>query len=204
MLTEAELDDHLSRPTDADTSALSGLDGDLLITGVAGKMGPSLARLARRAFETAGVTRRVIGVARFSDPGVRDRLERDGITTVQCDLLDRQAVERLPDAPNVVHMVGQKFGTTGDQPGTWATNVLTAALIARRFSASRIVAFSTGNVYPLTPVTSAGPTEADGPASHRPDHGSREPDLAAGRQLGSSSVIRALRLPSFHPQRDRP
>jgi nucleoside-diphosphate-sugar epimerase len=161
MLTEAELDDHLSRPTEADTAAQSQLDGDLLITGVSGKMGPSLARLARRASEVAGVTRRIIGVARFSDPGVRDRLERDGITTVQCDLLDRASVDRLPDAPNVIHMAGQKFGTIGDQPGTWAANVLTAALIAQRFSTSRIVAFSTGNVYPLAPVASAGPTEAD-------------------------------------------
>ena len=140
---------------------MRALPGDLLVLGVSGKMGPSLARLAVRATSEAGVTRRIIGVARFSAPGVREALERAGVETIACDLLDREALGRLPDAPNVVYMAGQKFGTSGDQPRTWATNVLAASLAAERFAAARIVAFSTGNVYPLTAVASGGPRETD-------------------------------------------
>ncbi len=158
---EAELEDVLSRPAPADVAAMADLRGDVLVLGVAGKMGPSLARLARRASDEAGVRRRVMGVARFSAPGAREALERAGVETIACDLLDRAAVARLPEAPNVVYMVGQKFGTTGDEAGTWATNVWAAGLAAERFQASRIVAFSTGNVYPLTPVASGGPGEGD-------------------------------------------
>jgi len=140
---------------------MGALTGDLLVLGVSGKMGPSLARLAQRASAESGVARRIIGVARFSAPGVREALERSGIETVAADLLDRDALAGLPDVPNIVYMAGQKFGTSGDQPRTWATNVLAASLAAERFTGSRIVAFSTGNVYPLTPVASGGPREAD-------------------------------------------
>jgi len=140
---------------------MRALAGDLLVLGVSGKMGPSLARLAQRASAEAGVSRRVIGVARFSVPGSRDALERSGIETVAGDLLERDALARLPDAPNVVYMAGQKFGTSDDQPRTWATNVLAASLAAERFAGSRIVAFSTGNVYPLAAVSSGGPRESD-------------------------------------------
>jgi len=140
---------------------MGALAGDLLILGVSGKMGPSLARLALRASTEAGAVRRIIGVARFPVPGSREDLERSGIETIACDLLDREQVARLPDAPNVVFMAGQKFGTSGDQPGTWATNVLAASLAAERFAGSRIVNFSTGNVYPLAPVSSGGPGESD-------------------------------------------
>jgi nucleoside-diphosphate-sugar epimerase len=155
------LEEALSLPAPADVAALGTLAGDLLILGVSGKMGPSLARLARRASDEAGVRRRVIGVARFSASGVRDQLERAGIETVAADLLARDALTRLPDAPNVVYLAGQKFGTSGDQPRTWATNVLAASLAAERFADSRIVAFSTGNVYPLTPVAGGGSRETD-------------------------------------------
>lgn len=161
MISEAELEELLSRPLAADVAAMAALPGDLVILGVAGKMGPSLARLARRASDQAGVPRRVVGVARFSVPGAREALERGGIETVQCDVLDRAALARLPDAPNVVHMVGQKFGTSSDQLRTWATNVLAASLAAERFAASRIVAFSTGNVYPLTSIAGGAPSESD-------------------------------------------
>lgn len=140
---------------------MRSLGGDLLVLGASGKMGPSLARLAVRATAEAGVPRRVIGVARFSAPGARDALERWGVETIACDLLDRDALSRLPEAPNVVYMAGQKFGTSGDQPRTWATNVLAASLAAERFAGSRLVAFSTGNVYPLSPVASGGPRETD-------------------------------------------
>lgn len=161
MTDESALEEQLSRPTPADVAAMRELEGDLLILGVSGKMGPSLAGLARRASRDAGVKRRIIGVARFSAPGSRDALERGGIETVACDLLDRRGIEALPDAPNVVYMAGQKFGTSTDQAQTWAVNVQAAALAAERFARSRIVAFSTGNVYPLTPVESGGPRETD-------------------------------------------
>jgi nucleoside-diphosphate-sugar epimerase len=131
------------------------------VLGVSGKMGPSLARLARRASDEAGASRRIIGVARFSVRGVREALEQHGIETIACDLLDRATIARLPECPNVVYMVGQKFGTSGNQPLTWAINVHAAALAAERFAKSRIAVFSTGNVYPLTSVSGNGPGEDD-------------------------------------------
>ena len=159
--TEEELEERLSRPTDADAAAMAALDGDLLIVGVSGKMGPSLARLARRACEQSGVPKNILGVARFSQPGSREFFEKHGIETRVCDLLDRADVENLPDCPNVMFMAGQKFGTSGNQPLTWATNAYLPALVAERFRGSRIVVFSSGNVYPLTPVAGGGPHEGD-------------------------------------------
>jgi len=158
--TVAELDDFLTRPSRVLVEELSRVEGDLMILGVAGKMGPTLARLAKRA--TPG--RRVVGVARFSDPAVRDRLAVDGIETLACDLLDRAAIEALPDAPNVIFAAGHKFGATGNPGLTWAMNVHVPALVAERFRRSRIVAFSTGNVYGLTAVGSAGANERMVPA----------------------------------------
>ncbi len=163
MLTEPALEELLSRPTPEVTEAMGNLGGDLLILGAGGKMGPSLARLAQRGSDEAGVERRVIAVARFSDPSLRDALETDGVETIGCDLFDRAQLARLPDAPNIVFMVGQKFGTTGDQPRTWAINAYLPGLVAERFPGARFVAFSTGNVYPLWPVESDGPTETDRP-----------------------------------------
>ncbi|MEZ5365255.1 MAG: NAD(P)-dependent oxidoreductase [Bryobacterales bacterium] len=158
---EEELEEALSRPTDADVEAMGALDGDLLLIGISGKMGPSMARLALRASEKAGVKRRVMGAARFSAPGSRDELEAIGVETLPCDLLDRKSVESLPDCPNVLYMVGQKFGTSSNQGLTWAVNSYAPAMACERYASSRIVAFSTGNVYPLTPVISGGPTEQD-------------------------------------------
>jgi nucleoside-diphosphate-sugar epimerase len=159
---EQQLDEALSRPTAADVAAMAALPpGDVLILGASGKMGPSLARVAVRASRQAGTPRRIIGVARFSAAGARAALERDGIEVVVADLLERDALARLPECPHVVFMVGQKFGTAQDHALTWATNVLAAALAAERFASGRIVAFSTGNVYPLTSATEGGPREAD-------------------------------------------
>ena len=138
---------------------MAALRGDLVVLGASGKMGPSLARLARRASDAAGADRRVIAVARFTDATVREALHRAGVETVTCDLLDRAAVSALPDAPNVVYMAGHKFGTADDPARTWAVNVLAAAHAAERYRASRLVAFSTGNVYPLMPVDAGGATE---------------------------------------------
>ncbi|HLH34272.1 MAG TPA: hypothetical protein VKX41_06335 [Alloacidobacterium sp.] len=165
--TMDELEERLSRPTTEDAEALSNMEGDLLILGVGGKMGPSLARLARRAASMAGVDKRIIAVARFSNRELRSELEKDGIDTIQADLLDPVALRELPDAPNVVFMAGRKFGTEGGEHLTWAMNAFLPGLVAQRFRSSKIVAFSTGNVYRLRDITRGGcdedaPISADG------------------------------------------
>jgi nucleoside-diphosphate-sugar epimerase len=154
------LDEFMTRPSRALVDDLARVDGDLMILGVAGKMGPTLARLARRA----SPDRRVVGVARFSDAAVRDQLATHGVETIACDLLDRDAIARLPDAPNVVFAAGHKFGASGAPALTWAMNTHVPALVAERFRASRIVAFSTGNVYGFAPAGHAGASEATPPA----------------------------------------
>jgi nucleoside-diphosphate-sugar epimerase len=156
-----QLDDLLSEPTTLAVETLGRLDGDLLLLGVAGKMGPTLARMARRASDAAGVRRRVIGVARFSNPDHEAWLRRHGVETVRCDLLDPAQLERLPDAANVVFMTGMKFGSVGQEALTWAMNCHLPALVAQRFRGSRLVAFSTGNVYGLSPVALGGSLESD-------------------------------------------
>ena len=135
---------------------MTRLEGDLIVLGVAGKMGPSLARMARRASDLAGSRRRIIGVARFSSAGLEPELQRHGIETIRCDLLDEEAVRRLPDAPNVLYLAGMKFGATGQESLTWAMNTHLPALVCRKFARSRIVAFSTGNVYGLVPAAGGG------------------------------------------------
>ncbi|MCC7273577.1 MAG: NAD(P)-dependent oxidoreductase [Alphaproteobacteria bacterium] len=149
------LEEFMSRPTPALVADLAGAPGDIMVLGVGGKMGPTLARLAKRACPD----RRVLGVARFSEAGLRRRLDGWGIETIECDLLDRAAVLDLPRPPNVVFMAGRKFGSTGAEDLTWAMNVLVPATVAEAFRASRIVAFSTGCVYPYVDVRSGGATE---------------------------------------------
>jgi nucleoside-diphosphate-sugar epimerase len=161
--TEAELDEILSRPSPADIDAVRALDGDLLILGVAGKMGPSLAMRAQRAVQEAGIAKRVYGVARYSRPHVAEQLRDSGIAVIGADLLEPSALDRLPDAPNVLYMAAMKFGTTGAEHLTWALNVHLPGLVAQRYRHSRIVAFSSGNVYPLVPLTSGGATEDTAP-----------------------------------------
>lgn len=150
------LEEWMTRPSAALVDALAGVQGDLLILGVAGKMGPTLARLARRA----APGKRIVGVARFSDPKARDALDASGVETIACDLLDRAAVEALPRLPNVVFAAGQKFGSSGNPALTWAMNVHVPAIVAETFQASRIVAFSTGNVYPMTDAGGPGANES--------------------------------------------
>lgn len=157
--TVEQLEDLLSLPSEKDVGAMRALDGDLMILGVGGKMGPSLARRARRAIELAGVKKRVIGVARFSSGGLARELNAAGIETIQSDLLAPGALSTLPDVPNVVFMAAKKFGTTGAEHSTWAMNTFLPGLVAERFRASRIVAFSTGNVYPLRPIEQGGAIE---------------------------------------------
>lgn len=149
------LDDFLARPSRALAEDLAALEGDIMVLGVGGKMGPSLARLARNA----APAKRVIGVARFSEPGLQEGLERHGVETIACDLMDREAVGRLPRAANIIFMAGRKFGAQGDQALTWAMNVHAPSLVAETFQSSRIVTFSTGCVYPFVPIASGGSTE---------------------------------------------
>ncbi len=157
---EEELDELLARPTAADVAAMKALDGDLLLLGVAGKMGPTLAMRARRALDESGrSSAKVIGVSRFTAPGSRALLDEAGITTISTDLMDRNALASLPDAENVIFLAGRKFGSTGDEAQTWAMNVHVPAAVLERYADSRFVAFSSGNIYPLTPVVSGGATE---------------------------------------------
>jgi nucleoside-diphosphate-sugar epimerase len=160
----AQLEDLLSEPSTAAVDAVRAVPGDVIILGVAGKMGPTLARMARRTLDAAGVAARVIGVARFSDPAQQQALERHGVETVRCDLLDSNNLARLPDAPNVIFMAGRKFGSTGDEPYTWAMNAYLPAVVCERYRSSRIAAFSTGNVYGLTAKGRGGSREEDLPA----------------------------------------
>jgi nucleoside-diphosphate-sugar epimerase len=160
--TENQLEDALSEPTELVIQTLSRLPGDMIILGVAGKMGPTLARMARRASDAAGVPRRVIGVARFSAGGT-ETLNAHGIETIRCDLLNEDEVTRLPEAANVVFMAGRKFGSTGGEPLTWAMNSYLPGVVCRKYRHSKIVAFSSGNVYGLVPVTRGGSLEADTP-----------------------------------------
>jgi nucleoside-diphosphate-sugar epimerase len=158
--SEEELEERLSRPSQADVAAMKSLSGNLLILGAGGKMGPSLVRRAQRAMQQAGTSYRVIAVARFSQTGLARQLESEGIETIPCDLLETGALESLPDAPNIIFMAARKFGTTGAAYLTWALNTYLPALVASRFRQSNIVAFSTGNVYPLLPITQGGATES--------------------------------------------
>jgi len=160
IANEQQLEDVLAEPSQADARAMAEMEGDLLILGVAGKMGPSLAKRARRACERAKLPKRIIGVARFSDPRVQQELQAVGIETVSADLLAPGAMATLPDAPNVLYMAARKFGSTGAEHLTWAMNTLLPALVADRYATSRIVAFSTGNVYPLVPVAQGGASES--------------------------------------------
>jgi nucleoside-diphosphate-sugar epimerase len=155
------LEELLSEPNSGAVEAMARLQGDLVILGVGGKMGPTLARMARRASEAAGVQRRIIGVSRFSSGGLEKQLQSFGIETIRCDLLERQQVEKLPDVPNVIFMTGMKFGSTGQEAMTWAMNVFVPGMVCQKYCQSRMVAFSTGNVYGLTPVALGGNVETD-------------------------------------------
>jgi len=155
-----DLEERLSRPTAEDVCAMLALEGDLLILGAGGKMGPSLAALARRAADLARSRKRVIAVSRFSDEKLRSQFSSQNIEIIPCDLLEPGALAKLPDITNVVFMAARKFGTSGSEHLTWAMNTLLPGLVAERFRNARIVAFSTGNVYPLTLVDDGGAVES--------------------------------------------
>ncbi len=157
--TEVQLEEKLSRPSPEDIVAMQAIRGDIIVLGVGGKMGPSLVRLMRRAIVEAGVQKRIIAVARFTDQTLPAALQAEGIETLTCDLLEDGALDSLPDVPNVIFMAARKFGTTGAEYLSWAMNTQLPALVASRYRNSRIVCFSSGNVYPLRPLHLGGASE---------------------------------------------
>ena len=154
-----QLEEVMFTPTPEVVDAMGEMTDDLLILGVGGKMGPTLAKLAKRAIDESGSAKRVISVSRFSSPGLQVNLNQAGIETIPCDLLDETELQELPDVPNVIFMAGRKFGATGNEALTWAMNTYLPGRVAEKYRNSRIVVFSTGNVYPLTPVSHGGATE---------------------------------------------
>jgi len=183
----AELEEAMSRPSPELVQTLARVPGDLLVLGVGGKMGPTLARMAKRAHPG----RRVIGVARFSEPGLRARLQAHDIECIEADLLSREALAGLPDAPNVVFMAGRKFGSTGSEWLTWAMNAHVPALVAERYARSRIVAFSTACVYPF--VSTSGPGAAES-----------VPPTAPSGEYANSCVARERMFQHFSHQHGTP
>ncbi len=157
------LEDRLSEPTPGVVKSLGSLEGDIVVLGAGGKMGPSLARMARRASDQSGARRKVFAVSRFSNPRAASELEAAGVVPISCDLMDEERIGSLPDAPNVIYMAGTKFGTTGNEAQTWALNAYLPGVACRRFRGSRIVAFSSGNVYGLSEIASGGSRETDEP-----------------------------------------
>lgn len=152
---ETDLEEFMTRPPPGLRADMDRAPGDITILGIGGKMGPTLAKMAKRA----DPERRIIGVARFSDTNVRQDLQGAGIETVTCDLLDKSMLDKLEVTPNVIFMAGMKFGASGNEPLTWAMNVHVPTLVAEHFANSRIVAFSTACVYPFVDVTGHGAPE---------------------------------------------
>jgi nucleoside-diphosphate-sugar epimerase len=159
--TESDLDARLSRPTQALTEFIRSISSPLLIIGAGGKMGPSLAWLARRAADAAHHPLEIIAVSRFAQPAVREWFEQRQIRVIPCDALDSQSVARLPDTRNILYLVGLKFGTADNPAATWASNTLAPARVCERYPHARIVALSTGNVYPLAEIRRGGSVESD-------------------------------------------
>lgn len=157
--TVEALEDALATPSARLIADMARLDGDLLVLGAGGKMGPSLAMLARRAFDAAGKSDAVLAVSRFGDDDARRRLEDAGVRTIAADLLEDAELQALPDAAHVIHMAAMKFGTSGSEHLTWAMNAYLPGRVGERYRDARIVAFSSGNVYPLVPLASTGATE---------------------------------------------
>ena len=170
MWTEEKLNNMLTTPSAALVEDMKKIQGDIMILGAGGKMGPTLSVLAKRAAELAGGKKRIIAVSRFTDPVVTAFLRESGVETICCDLLDTAQLRALPEAENVIYMAGRKFGTDGNEWQTWAMNATLPAFVAEKFQKSRIVVFSSGNIYPLTPLAGGGSRECDpvGPIGEYP------------------------------------
>jgi dTDP-4-dehydrorhamnose reductase len=163
MNTTEILYQKLLEPSDALVADIAKLDGGIIILGAGGKMGPSLAKLAKQAIDKAGVNKKVITVSRFSEEGLQQELNAYGIETHSADLLEDAQLQQLPDVKNVLYLAGTKFGTTGKESFTWAMNSYLPGRVAEKYKNSNIVVFSTGNVYPLTPVVLGGASETTPP-----------------------------------------
>lgn len=161
MWTEEKLNELLTTPSDKLVSDIQKIKGDIMILGAGGKMGPTLAILAKEAIEKAGIKKRVIAVSRFSDNIALELLHSKGVETISCDLLDNDSLNALPEVENIIYMAGRKFGTDGQEYLTWAMNATLPAFVAYKFRKSNIVVFSSGNIYPIVPLSSGGCTEDD-------------------------------------------
>lgn len=159
MRSVAELESLLSTPSSRLIRDLQRIDGDIMLLGAGGKMGPSMAKLLVNAVREAGVSKRVIAVSRFSSGGLQAELENAGVETIAADLLVEEQLQKLPDIENVIYMAGMKFGTVGNEHLTWAMNTYLPGRVAQKYKDSRIVVFSTGNVYPLLKTVLGGATE---------------------------------------------
>jgi len=159
--TEAALDEILTRPQPALIEFIKTVSSPLLLLGAGGKMGPSLAVLARRAAQQAGHPLDIVAASRFTDAAARRWLEDHAIRTISCDLMDSDSLRQLPEAENIIYLVGLKFGTTQNPAVTWAINTLVPAHICERYPHSRMVALSSGSIYPLVPVKNGGAVETE-------------------------------------------
>lgn len=161
MWTEEKLENLLATPSPALVEDMGRLDGDILVLGAGGKMGPSLCRLAQNAVKEAGLDKKIFAASRFGDPEARSLLENAGVHTLACDLQNPEELERLPDVPYVIYMAGRKFGTNGSEWQTWGMNATLPALVGARFRNSRILVFSSGNIYAMVPPHTGGSVETD-------------------------------------------
>ncbi len=170
MWTEEKLNEMLATPSKALIEDIKKIEGDIMVLGAGGKMGPTLCVLAKNAIKAAGIEKRVIAVSRFTDPFATNLLKEQGVETISCDLLNHEQLNALPEVENVIYMAGRKFGTNGDEWRTWAMNSTLSAFVAEKFKNSKIVVFSSGNIYPIVPLSSGGCTEKDpvGPIGEYP------------------------------------
>ncbi len=164
MWTEEQLDMKLTIPTQKLIEDMSKIEGDIMILGAGGKMGPTLALLAKKAIALSAINKRVIAVSRFTDPIATKLLQDNGVETISADLMEAGALAALPEIPNIIYMAGRKFGTDGQEAITWAMNAWLPSMVAERYKKSKIVVFSSGNIYPMMPVYSGGATEETYPA----------------------------------------
>lgn len=161
MWTEEKLEELLATPTPALVDDMRRIDGDILVLGAGGKMGPSLCRLAQQAAQKAGVSKKIIAVSRFGDPAASTPLQEAGVHTLSCDLQNREELDGLPEVPNVIYMAGRKFGTDGNEWQTWGMNATLPAFVGEKYRNSRITVFSSGNIYAMVPPHTGGAVETD-------------------------------------------
>lgn len=161
MWTEEKLNEMLTTPSAKLIEDVKKIEGDIMVLGAGGKMGPTLCVLAKNAVKAAGIKKRVIAVSRFSDPIALELLHSNGVETISADLLDKESLDALPEVENIIYMAGRKFGTDGQEYLTWAMNATLPAFVAYKFRKSNIVVFSSGNIYPIVPLSKGGCTEDD-------------------------------------------